>query len=948
VSTRVDEAQTAPLGRGRPRDPADEARAKRELRSRLFGPRSAETLPPDRYRLVRRIGQGGAGEVYEGWDVELGRRVAIKILHARHEEDADPSRARARLLREAQAIAQLAHPHVVSVFDVGRCTDGMAQVLGPETLDAVFVVMEYVEGETLRAWAKRRPPLRDIIAAIVAAGRGLAAAHEQGIVHRDFKPSNVAFGSDGRVRVLDFGLARAIGCSGEVTSDTDTPVLDDLTGPGVALGTPPYMAPEQHLAQHIGPAVDQYALCVSLWELATGERPFRGATSRELLAAKLEGPPPDPGLAKWLDAVLRRGLAYDPEARFESMLALVAALERGLGRRRRAVWLGAIAFAITTAAGLGAWGRDLQERRDCDDGAVATLWNDGEAAALREAFVASGRSNALATWSRTRAHLDAYAFDLEQRRAQACSVGAPGPMACLEDKLQRLRAAIAVARDDDPDLVAHALELAMELPPLASCEGAEDDRRPSDGELDRTIVRAEALLVADRLEQAEALIGDPAAIADREGDHETSARLALVAGKILERRGATRPEAIEERFRAALVAAERADRDDIALDALVQLVHVVGPVAGRFAEAGHLAAQATAKLERLGHPQEPAAALAMEIGLLRYRELRNDDALAAYDEALRLRRALFGDDHPKVARVRVEIGNVLLRKGDYADALEHFTDARTIVEHVFGPDHPSVAGALNGIALTMQGTGNIAGSIAPLEDSLAIARASAGDRHDSVAVALSNLGLAYGALEEHGDALSAFDEALSIRLELFGREHVAVARTRSNRAGILRRLGRLDEAEAEFRKALAVFETAMGRESSAVGVVVMNLGDLIAGRGDHEEAMNSYARALDIFEQHNDVDPDGLTKARLGLAQSQLATGRHALAKAGSEKVLLDGAPPDLMAFARLMLAQAIAAEDPVRARDLAFRARAWFEDRGDIAQATAIDGMIDALPDAG
>src|SRR5690606_26774471 len=133
-----------------------------------------------------------------------------------------------------------------------------------------------------------------------------------------------------------------------------------------------------------------------------------------------------------------------------------------------------------------------------------------------------------------------------------------------------------------------------------------------------------------------------------------------------------------------------------------------------------------------------------------------------------------------------------------------------------------------------------------------------------------------------------------------------------------------------------------------VGVVAMNLGDLSARRGDHEAAVDSYARALKIFEQHNDVDPDGLTKARLGVAQSQLAMGRHALAEAGLERVLLDGAPPELTASARLLLAEAIAADEPVRARDLASRARAWFSDRGDIAQVDAIDAMIDALPDAG
>src|SRR5690606_28203358 len=178
--------------------------------------------------------------------------------------------------------------------------------------------------------------------------------------------------------VLDFGLARAIGSAAEVTGETEKPVLDDLTGSGLALGTPPYMAPEQHRGQDIGPAADQYALCVSLWELAAGERPFRGSTSSELLDAKLAGPPARPRLSKWLDAVLRRGLSVDPRERFDSMRALVAALERGLRRRTRATLLAVVTVTVASAVALGAWGRDLQERRDCDDGAVAKVWNDDE------------------------------------------------------------------------------------------------------------------------------------------------------------------------------------------------------------------------------------------------------------------------------------------------------------------------------------------------------------------------------------------------------------------------------------------------------------------------------------------------------------------------------------------------------------------------------------------
>ncbi len=270
----------------------------------------------DRFRLARRIGAGGMGEVWAAHDPDLDREVAVKLVRG----EAD------RLVGEARAMARLAHPNVVTVFDAGVHDDG------------AWIAMELVDGGNLRAWMKAGPPVRDVVAVFAAAGRGLAAAHRAGIVHRDFKPDNVMLGRDGRVRVGDFGLA--VGDAG-----------DDAAA---VAGTPAYMAPEQQLGRAVDARADQFAFCVSMWEALGGERPFVPESSVGMPTAlgvglaiidDARGPHP-PRAPRWLRQVLDRGLAADRDARYPSMDALVDALEHGLGRRRR--------FAIAAAAGGGA------------------------------------------------------------------------------------------------------------------------------------------------------------------------------------------------------------------------------------------------------------------------------------------------------------------------------------------------------------------------------------------------------------------------------------------------------------------------------------------------------------------------------------------------------------------------------------------------------------------
>jgi predicted Ser/Thr protein kinase len=309
-----------------------------------------------RYKLERLLGEGGMGVVHCAFDPDLERRVALKVLRRR--DGADD--ARQRLLREARAMARLTHPNVVAVHEVGTAGD------------RDFVAMELIDGETLADWlksAKRTP--REITQAFIAAGRGLAAAHNAGLVHRDFKPHNVLRARDGRVVVTDFGLARGVEAtiSFEATvrpgqlADSTPSSLSGITATGSVLGTPAYMAPEQWDGGIVGPAADQFAFCVALWEALTGERPFKGQTLDELKHDVQRGVEAldVSRVPRRLRAPLRRGLQRDPAKRYPNMDALLAALERAdrsaslwsIGWRGAAV-LATVAFLIVHERGKAA------------------------------------------------------------------------------------------------------------------------------------------------------------------------------------------------------------------------------------------------------------------------------------------------------------------------------------------------------------------------------------------------------------------------------------------------------------------------------------------------------------------------------------------------------------------------------------------------------------------
>ena len=336
-----------PEGLGAPPQGDELARAVRRSRiaNELFG--SDEQVRIGRYQLLERVGAGGIGVVWGAWDPELERRVAIKLLKP------VTGASRERIVREGQALAKLSHPHVVPIYDVGVHDE------------QVYLVMEWVRGQTLRALAAQPRSVRQLVDVYRAAGEGLAAAHDAGLIHRDFKPDNAICGDDGRVRVLDFGLAR-----GESS--------DDGSGNGDArtrgAGTPRYMAPEQVAARAIGPAADQYSFCISLRE-ALEQRD--GSATRAVI----------PG---WLDQILRRGTSAEPRDRFGSMHELLRALARDPARvwRRRILFASVAAF-VCLAFVLGSLRASRRAIEPCAgaEAAIGKTWN----AAVRDKLLAHVR-----------------------------------------------------------------------------------------------------------------------------------------------------------------------------------------------------------------------------------------------------------------------------------------------------------------------------------------------------------------------------------------------------------------------------------------------------------------------------------------------------------------------------------------------------------------------------
>jgi len=400
----TDGAQPTPASTGtsqHPEPPVDSLAYRllqTKLLSRLVGDDS-EPVKVDRFVIERELGAGGMGTIYAAWDEQLQRRVALKFLHPTGADAA----SELRLFREAQALAQLSHPNVVPIFDVGR-HEGR-----------VWLAMEHIPGQTLRDWGKTPRSQAELLEAWIAAGRGLAGIHASGLVHRDIKPANVMLGEDGRVRIVDFGLVRIAEASHPGSSEAGllsaAEWAEGLTQPDGFVGTPAYAAPEQMTGDAIDARSDQFSFCVSLWEALCGKRPLR--------ERRPDGQPvlrKGEHLPKRIHRALGRGLAMDPQERFDDMQGLLAAL---VAPRRR--WLvpslvGSCAAALGLVAGMIALGAPTAVAANPCAGAgtqIDEVWSEDSLAGL-------GTVLSEASAARTREVLDQWVGDWRSTAREAC------------------------------------------------------------------------------------------------------------------------------------------------------------------------------------------------------------------------------------------------------------------------------------------------------------------------------------------------------------------------------------------------------------------------------------------------------------------------------------------------------------------------------------------------
>ncbi|MFV8753552.1 protein kinase domain-containing protein [Nannocystaceae bacterium ST9] len=809
-------------------------------RQRLFG--RGQPVRIGRYEVERRLGAGGMGEVYLARDPELNRKVAVKRVLARF-----GPRHQDRLRGEARGLARLSHPNVVQVYEFG------------EHEGRTFVAMEYVDGQTLGKWLTHgAPSWQAVLAKFIAAGRGLAAVHEAGLVHRDFKPDNVLLGADGRVLVADFGLvlagddrragegnARALG------SDLSTSVT------GAILGTIRYMSLEQLRGGEIDARSDQFSYCVALYEALWAKPPFSLASSLARLDALELGEPEVPSAREGLRAparlwrVIRRGLSREPEARWPDMHALLEALEGETRRRRRTIGFGSAGVVVALA--IAAWIAQVEPALDpcaAVERELDGVWDAERRAELERGLAELEVDHAADSRERVVAGLDRWSSGWQHERERVCRAEheqrlepelARRQSLCLTRQRQRVEDLVDLLLEPsaDGDALAGAVEAVADLPSASACADelallGVDPPGPAIADevelLRRELGRARELRLLGRLDEALTL-AEQSERAARELGYgplraEASAELAKAElAASLFPRGA-------ERMQAAIDDAELHRHDALAAGLWLELAlhtftHLDDPRLGAWQLRRAEVANA-----RIGVSPRVAARLAFAGAQLA--ELRADAGAAEQgyraaideaelDDAARLDLPSY---YANLARVVAE--------HDVEQALELRREAVAIAQTQYGPAHPETAVHLYELALALDE-----------------GEASAGE-----------------------EVVGLLERVVAIWAEVGDRPHRTMGRAELLLARSALRRQDLDQAESHARAAMAIQAAILPEDHPERGETAHVLAVVASIRGDHEAALEHYLAALAGLESEHGFDDPRVQRVRSDIAATQLALGR--------------------------------------------------------------------------
>jgi serine/threonine-protein kinase len=907
-----------------------------------------------RYALLERLGEGGMGVVYIAYDARLDRRVAIKVLRRDGSEA-----ARARFRREAQALARLQHPNVVAVFDTG------------EIGERPYLAMELIDGTSLRRWlSAAERPWREIVRVMLAAGRGLAAAHAVGLVHRDIKPDNILVARDGVVKIADFGLARLADDLElrDATPDPPSgpmvsPLGQTLTSDGVVMGTPGFLPPEEKLDARS----DQYSFCVTLHRV-------------------LE----DVKQPAFLARIVSRGTKDEPALRYPSMNALLADLDRDPARTRLRFGLGAAALGVV-ATTIGLTAMLTRTPPPCHDApaAMAGVWDPDRAAGVRAAIVASGSPDAEDTYRRVAARLDDYRDRWIAMRTETCEATAvhhtqsetllDRRVACLDRRRNDLTALTGLlAGKLDAAAVTHATEAAAKLEDLAGCADAEalmaespPSRDPRVTELEMMLSTANQLHELGHYEEGERLARDLLVEAPTIEHLPTKARALLLLPQMLGVSGT-----VSEPDKVIVEAALRQGLEVAAAAHLVRLEAARWPTLmwilvrrDHAAEALGLATAAYAAAARSG---EVDARVSVEVNLaIVYQELgKLDEALAHAQTALALASAAYPADDLRLTDVLYTTAGVLLRLSRFDEGRVLAARRVEIEERVLGPNHPDVAHSLASLGeIDSNSEAHHDDARAELNRALVIYERALGPDTPEAMGTESSLATLATNEEHYEDAVASLRRVLDwqtrhpadkeFRAVTFldtsvaelqlgdlvpAREHLIAARALAGDvfppdhpfhgflldylAALDRYDGRPAEAEAEARAALAILEKAKGPPYADASLV---LASILTMRGRAAEAVPLAARAVAIYDDAAGKDAPATADALYVHGDALLAAGHvdEALATLERAAAIRAERGHDLLQRGRTRFALArarLAAGQAAPAREAAAMALADFQ----------------------
>jgi serine/threonine-protein kinase len=856
------------------------------------------------------VGVGGMGIVYSAYDPELDRKVALKVVRSELLEPGAIELARARILREAQAMARLNHPNVVAVHDVQA--DG----------NQLIIAMDWISGVTLDAWSKDASrSWEEIVELFIQAGRGLVAAHEANLVHRDFKPQNVLVGDDRRVWVTDFGLARGqstgeYGDSGETGAHSHEQSPDvslsllaaPLTRPGGLVGTPCYMAPEQHQGKRCDARSDQFSFCVALFEALYGRRPSEDGASIASLPTlpsvnKRRVPPA-------LGRIVLKGLSPAPGERHASMRDLVRALQDVVRPPRRSAgrWLVAVAVVVAVVVSLRLFDG---HRFACEVPAQAMVgvWDDAVRNAIEHAYGVGSADPTGNGLNRVLGHLEDYARSWQSMYVRACKEThwdgkysteiLDQRMMCLDSRRMALRGLTRnLIAQVTPEVAQKAISAAIELPPVAGCADIDVLRRGRQvaprtrgqrSAVERIQYRLEEARAQMRLGKYEQGLTSAEGARDLAGEYGETylhADALAVLGRLQEKAG--RFDEAKQTLQMAAEVSLATQNSHACARSLVDLAWVVGVRKQQFDAAetiltmaagavrradvsvelqvDHLAAVgADADLrgdydkalesfrlshelarDRLGpyHARVPTAL--HNVGVVQKKQGKYEEALANCQRAASLFEELFGPEHPYTTRAQHDVAAVWADQERHERALNEYYRVMKIEERVLGATHPYVVRSWNNIANTLHALGRIEPALQAHKHALSSFRKTLGPEHPHVAIALNNIGYILQSEGNYSQSLPYLEESLALMEKAMGPKHPHVASIIDSIAAVKGKLNQLDDAEALYRRALEIETHVQGPDHGNVAHATERLASILMRRGQLREAHHLLATAQEI------------------------------------------------------------------------------------------------------